>query len=166
MIELRGKLERTWGKNMKEMSRVSQLVSWCFEPSRPQRITSGLNVQGTRQMKNLGGNMKERRGSSLFLFVVVVLLSLFLLSFCVCIIRCYLLLFFFRRKKNSLQSHLQWLCFVHDVHPSPLSFSLFMHKHVHACTYRTYHTPHHTTPSKHTTKHTPQRYVDTLHTHT
>ena len=26
---------------------VSQLVSWCFEPSQPQRITSGLNTNFT-----------------------------------------------------------------------------------------------------------------------
>ena len=26
---------------------VSQLVSWCFEPSQPQRITSGLNTNVT-----------------------------------------------------------------------------------------------------------------------
>ena len=27
---------------------VSRLVSWCFEPSQPQRITSGLNKTFTK----------------------------------------------------------------------------------------------------------------------
>ena len=26
--------------------RVSELVSWCFQPSQPQRITSGLKKKG------------------------------------------------------------------------------------------------------------------------
>ena len=30
-----------------DSSHMSQLVSWCFEPSQPQRITSGLNTNFT-----------------------------------------------------------------------------------------------------------------------
>ena len=37
------KRDRTGQKN----KRVSQLVSWCSEPSQPQRITSGLNKNFT-----------------------------------------------------------------------------------------------------------------------
>ena len=33
--------------------KVSQLVSWCFEPSQPQRITSGLNTNFTLSLSYL-----------------------------------------------------------------------------------------------------------------
>ena len=30
------------------------LVSWCFEPSQPQRITSGLNSRNGEKVKRIG----------------------------------------------------------------------------------------------------------------
>ena len=34
-------------KHQKNVFEVSQLVSWCFQPSQPQRITSGVNTDFT-----------------------------------------------------------------------------------------------------------------------
>ena len=40
--------------------RVKQLVSWCFEPSQPQRITSGLRVkQGILRRQSKNGHFQK-----------------------------------------------------------------------------------------------------------
>ena len=39
--------ERNINKEFKSSAKVGLLVSWCFEPSQPQRITSGLNTNFT-----------------------------------------------------------------------------------------------------------------------
>ena len=36
---------------MRERDRERELISWCFEPSQPQRITSGRETERERQTK-------------------------------------------------------------------------------------------------------------------
>ena len=36
-----------------EEEKESELVSWCFEPSQPQRITSGLKEKEKRKKKKI-----------------------------------------------------------------------------------------------------------------
>ena len=48
--EMKVSMERRWCQNEKKKKKnmvnrlVSYLVSWCFEPGQPQRITSGLKT--------------------------------------------------------------------------------------------------------------------------
>ena len=37
-----------------------KLVSWCFEPSQPQRITSGLEDEGENRGRGRGGGKKKK----------------------------------------------------------------------------------------------------------
>ena len=52
----RGRGSNDMRRKRKEEKLVRQLVSWCFEPSQPQRITSGLGGQEER-----GHNDRKRQ---------------------------------------------------------------------------------------------------------
>ena len=50
-------------------NKVSQLVSWCFEPSQPQRITSGLNTNFTLSLNYSFQKSPYRKSCLLSLFI-------------------------------------------------------------------------------------------------
>ena len=57
---MRARTEETEKGEQKRRERERELASWCFEPSQPQRITSGLRERGGGGVSFATGTFPER----------------------------------------------------------------------------------------------------------
>ena len=48
-----------------------ELVSWCFEPSQPQRITSGLTLSERKPLDNVVYYLSHRKQMSLYILLSI-----------------------------------------------------------------------------------------------